>query len=416
MAGPLLQGQIISEQGKLPTTIRIASFLHQSDVDSITVNSFGGFTYQLKETAPALYRIQFAYDGYSLFAHPSDAVIRVSITLKNGSITSARTEDNEQDKAYKSFTKMLETFDVGIAQAIERKMLDSLHVKVFQNFSAALDNFATTYKGTFAADSLLPMRRFSLNKDGSMPTVKQFINNFFDRVNFKDTVLLLATPVYGNMIDFYARGLSKHLNTAENKEALTALMAKAKIPAMYKYNAERMFASTVKGEEEEMSVVYVEWMMSKGDSAKLPVQYAKTKELLPSMPGKKIKDVIVGKDSLSTTVSRNKYTLLVFWDSDCAHCRMVMPVVKKMYGEFKAKGFDVFSVALDADSTAPAKYLAEQEAKWVNVSIADQNSPVLSHYFVTQLPILVLINQQGIIEKRFSGIAGIGDYLDKTLK
>ena len=415
-AGPVLQGQIIAEQGKLPSKIRIASFLHQQNVDSIEVNSFGSFTYQLKETVPVLYRLQSEYSGYSFFVHPSEKTVRLNLIIKNGTISEAYVEDSQQDKAYKSFSKMLETFDMGMAQAIELGIFDSLHVKVFQNFNDVLSNFATTYKGTYTADSLLPLRRFALNKDGSMPTVKQYAQGFFNKVNFKDTTLL-ATPVYGNMVDFFAKGLNEALTETERTDALSNLMAKAKSSTVfYKYTADRIFTAAVNGEEEAMSIAFVSWVVTKGDAAKLSDIHAQAKMLLPTMPGKRFKEVIVGKDSLSAAVANNKYTLLMFWENTSPYCRIVLPEVKRTYDAFHTKGFEVFSIAVDTDTTTVNEYLAEQKANWPAVTITDGKNPAIKQYAIDELPVLVLVNQQGIIERRFSGIAAIDRYLRAALK
>lgn len=409
-----MQGQIVVESGKLPDKILIASFLHQTTVDSVPVNSFGGFTYQLKEKVPALYRMQSEYSGYSFFVHPDEKTLRINITLKDGAIKEAYVEDNEQDKAYKSLSKMLETFDMGMAQAIELGIFDSLHVKVFQNFKGALDNFSSTYKGTYAADSLLPLRRFTLNKDGSLATVKQYVQGFFSNINFKDTTIL-ATPLYGNMVDFFAKGLNEALTDEERKEALSGLMAKAKVSStIYRYTANRIFTAAVNGEEEDMSIAFINWVTTKGDAAKLGELYANAKALLPTMPGKKFKDVIVGKDSLSTVVANNKYTLLMFWENRDAYYRLIMPEIKKTYDKEHAKGFEIFSVAVDTDTSAVSQYLSETQATWSNTIVNDKH-PSVKEYAVDALPVLILINQQGIIERRFSGIKNIARHLKDIL-
>jgi thiol-disulfide isomerase/thioredoxin len=70
-----------------------------------------------------------------------------------------------------------------------------------------------------------------------------------------------------------------------------------------------------------------------------PVVETKVSNLSKVMPGKRFTDIarkdVSGNDrSLKDVVDSSKATLLLFWSSDCSHCREEMPYIQEMYGKY----------------------------------------------------------------------------------
>lgn len=421
VAGVEIKGQIISLKGDVPKQIFIASFNHQSQIDTIPVNIYGGFTYYSKEKVPAFYQLVSGATNFSFFALPQAEPIRIRLATNKGQIVSSTTEDYRENDAFEKLSKILVNYDVFIAQAIQNKEPDSIFRAILNDYGKTLSNFKITEKGTFAGDSLVNLRLLPiLSIDNKKEVYPQFLTNFFNSTNFKNENLL-ATTIYSNMVDFFVKALCDNETPKRQEELISNLMQRTKVSkVLYSYTAEKIYKSIVSGEKEEMALAFTQWLNKEGATSSLPVLLAKTKQLSVSMHGKPFMDIPLNghseKQSLAQVVAKNKYTLLAFWESDCQHCRSIMPVVKMVYDTFRLKGFDVVAVSLDQDSVAWKNYLAQLQPKWSNINIPNPSNPIINHYFIFQLPTLILIDNKGIILKRLSSIATIGDFLDKNLK
>ncbi|MFT6324195.1 MAG: thiol-disulfide isomerase/thioredoxin [Halieaceae bacterium] len=62
------------------------------------------------------------------------------------------------------------------------------------------------------------------------------------------------------------------------------------------------------------------------------------------------------------------YTVLMFWDPNCGHCKKEMPKLKTFYETNKAKGVEVYSVSTEFDNKDWPAYIKEQGYTWTDVS------------------------------------------------
>lgn len=119
--------------------------------------------------------------------------------------------------------------------------------------------------------------------------------------------------------------------------------------------------------------------------------------ILPDTSGKNI--------SLSSL--RGKYVLIDFWASWCSPCMKDMPAVKKLYSEFKTKGFEILGVSLDKSRDSWINAIKNNSLGWVHVSdVKFWQSAVVPLYNVTAIPYTVIVDKDGrIIAKNLRGEA-----------
>jgi len=105
---------------------------------------------------------------------------------------------------------------------------------------------------------------------------------------------------------------------------------------------------------------------------------------------------------------RGKVVLIDFWASWCGPCRKENPNVVRAYGNYKDKGFEIFSVSLDKDKDSWLKAIAADKLTWPN-HVSDLKywkSAGASAYGVTSIPYTVLIDKEGkIVAKKLRGDA-----------
>ncbi len=103
---------------------------------------------------------------------------------------------------------------------------------------------------------------------------------------------------------------------------------------------------------------------------------------------------------------KGKVVLIDFWASWCGPCRKENPNVVKMYGEFKDKGFDIFSVSLDKDKASWIKAIQQDGLIWPShvSDLGYWSSSVVKQYGFSGIPFTVLIDKEGrIVAKGLRG-------------
>src|SRR5205823_1166542 len=93
--------------------------------------------------------------------------------------------------------------------------------------------------------------------------------------------------------------------------------------------------------------------------------------LKPLLLGKKAPPITM-QDSTGKTVSlydiKAKYTIVVFWDYSCGHCKKEIPALSEIYkSKLKAMGVEVFGVETDSGLKDWKKFIRDNDLKWVNV-------------------------------------------------
>lgn len=109
-----------------------------------------------------------------------------------------------------------------------------------------------------------------------------------------------------------------------------------------------------------------------------------------------------GKEfNLNEVLKKNQYTLLEFWASWCGPCRGDIPHIKKAYGDFGDKGFEVISYSLDHDRDKWVKASKDEGIEWINVSdLRAYKGPVPKEYGVMGVPANFLIDGNGTVVDR----------------
>ncbi len=118
--------------------------------------------------------------------------------------------------------------------------------------------------------------------------------------------------------------------------------------------------------------------------------------------------------TLKLSSLRGKVVLIDFWASWCGPCRKENPNVVRLYNQYKAKGFTVFSVSLDQDADAWKKAIASDGLIWPNhvSDLLGWQTPLVQLYGFEGIPHTVLIDQEG----KIIGTGLRGESLEQKLK
>lgn len=121
-----------------------------------------------------------------------------------------------------------------------------------------------------------------------------------------------------------------------------------------------------------------------------PVAYVYKDFIMPDVNGKQV----VSRD----ITTKAKYTLIDFWASWCAPCRVQSRALIPLYDKYHGKGFSVLAVSLDTDAAAWKKAIRADGYMWENVSdLKGFKSDISKRYAITAIPRNILINDKGDI-------------------
>jgi thiol-disulfide isomerase/thioredoxin len=99
--------------------------------------------------------------------------------------------------------------------------------------------------------------------------------------------------------------------------------------------------------------------------------------------------------TFSKVASENDLTLVIFWASWCHKCEQEMPVIKRVYDKYHAKGFEIIGVSVDMDKGAWIKGIEQKGCNWINVSQLDQwESDVAKDYRIQSTPVMYLVDSK----------------------
>lgn len=97
------------------------------------------------------------------------------------------------------------------------------------------------------------------------------------------------------------------------------------------------------------------------------------------------------------------YTIILFWDVDCSHCKKELPKIEAAYPELKELGAEIYAVYSQEEWDKWVKWLREHKYGWVNVGNKKLKSNFQVIYNVNQTPIILIIDKEkNIIAKKIA--------------
>lgn len=146
-----------------------------------------------------------------------------------------------------------------------------------------------------------------------------------------------------------------------------------------------------------------------------------TKNLVKALesckPGKTIENLTLpdakgNMVSLHTTCKKNKQTVLMFWRTNCTHCKEFEPELEEMYKNYREQGFEVFAICADKDDVAWKQSEKANAKPWISTFLAPSARKDFSKRFpVPSTPTLFLLDTEGKITHRMVMRSRLQEYL-----
>jgi len=424
-----LTGQVLNSLNKpLPHHIYLKSISLSGNntLDSVELDADGSYSISKSISQHALYSLFVGKMNYSLFLSPTESMIK--ITNENGDRQKIWIEGSKENDAYKVYRDLKSYYEPQIASLLNggasRDSINKNLKVIYSNYFANLKNITTNYSETYTARELCKMKHFAdprlfdLQKD----PLGFLREHYLDNLDYTKPELLEELTFDECFMGYVANVLDTSF--AAFQQFAKKLDAEKKMDtAIYKYTRRQIFNFMMLAHEEQKVAYFIDLTLADERIHAAPVLETQMVEVKRLLPGNKLVEV-EGTDEtkanrkLSDFASKNKLTLLVFWEPSCSHCRASMPELKRLYDAYGKKGFNIFAANMDDDEAEWKKMIAEKNLNWTNVLMKKQTTQkdAAAEYHVFYTPTLVLISQQGKIIRRFIGINDLEGEIKTQLK
>jgi len=281
------------------------------------------------------------------------------------------------------------------------------------------------FKGTFFADFLRSMifprpAPFVAPSDCKNPDSLKWVMNYnfmvahyWDNFNFAQPGLI-RSPLIDSRLDGYFKNTVLQIPDSFLRPTI-ALIEKAKAnEEMYRYISLNRLNDGITSEVMGMDKMFVAiaekyFLNGKGawlDSAALAKVKEKVRVTKPNLIGNLAPELKLPDSEgnyFSLRQMNSKYTILLFWEPSCSHCKKTVPLIyKDLYLPLKDKGVDIYAVCTQNKKDDWQKAIGEYKIfDWTNVWDPSVTSNFHSLYDIYSTPVMYILDPtKHIIAKR----------------
>lgn len=310
-----------------------------------------------------------------------------------------------------SLQKVLKTLnknDVAYTKTIDN--IEAITKKIIKHRKETIAKNSTTFYSKLLKTMLdIDIPDGARKPDGSLvDTFHSFHytqQHYFDNVDFSDSGLI-RSPIFEGKISKYFNSYVYPQPDSINK-AVDFVVNKAKAnKEMYQYVLNDLFMRYAKSEIMGQDAIYVYiaekyylsgeawWPEAKG----LTELRDRVDAIKPTLIGKIAPNFFV-QDTLNKSymfhdyIPKHKYTVLVFWNSDCGHCQKEIPKLKQLYTDsLKAMNIGVFAVSTEQTDSSFRAFVAKNcSPDWITCADMRGQSAFRKEYDIIATPKLFLI-------------------------
>lgn len=241
---------------------------------------------------------------------------------------------------------------------------------------------------------------------------KYYKAHYFDYIDLSDE-RILRSPIYFSKVSSYLKNMVIQMPDSLIKECDTLIAKASGSKETYKYmvwyTTNTYETSNIMGLDEVFVHLVKKYYATKEsaywlDEATLFKIQDKARILEPILIGRKVKNLTLND---SNHVARSiyeiqaPYTVLLFWDPDCGHCKKTVPLVKNVYDKYHPKGVEVYAVCTEVEMDKWRAFIREHNLNWINVANPELNNNFRQDFDIQTTPQIFLLDKdKKIIAKK----------------
>ncbi|MFC2114500.1 redoxin domain-containing protein [Bacteroidota bacterium] len=399
--------------------------------DTAEVNNKGIAVFSGKEAIPGgIYLIIIPDKNYFEFIFSENKIYMETDT--GDFVANMNVIESEENKIFYSYLRfMQETHIEKLAYEKQYELIksDSIKVEQIKKDIRALDQKVIDYRQNIInthpdflfskvlAAMVEPEPRQKL-VDESDSVYTNYLYGFyqlhyFDNIDLSDE-RILRTPVYEPKVDRFLEKMTiRHPDSI--KYAASRIIDKAMAnEEVFKYTLIKLFNYYAKSKYMGMDAVvvylaeryYLSGKATWADSTQKAKIYDRVVKLSSNLIGMKAPELIMQDTSgqyRSLHSIKAPYTVIVFWDVSCSHCRASMPILKNLLKKTAKDSLEIFAVYIGKENKEWKTYLKENKLPFINVSDPNQYSNFRTLYDVYSTPVIYILDKDKIIQAKRIG-------------
>ncbi|MCU0435416.1 MAG: DUF5106 domain-containing protein [Bacteroidia bacterium] len=425
--------------------------------DSAKVDANGNMVFKSTEKHDAgIYILQFPtaagpkyfevilLDGQMNFSLETDTADLVGKMKVTGSKENEVFQEHNLYLSKKS--KEMEKLQVELKKATEAK--DSTEEKKVREKITALDSEVKSYKREFyqkkypdsffskvlrAMDEpdLLPYDKCPRLPNGNIDSAynnRNYKQHYWDGFDFSDG-RMLRTPVYHNKLKFYLEKITSPEPDSIIKAAHW-IIAQTNDSDLFKYAVHYVTYNYEVSKVMGYDAIFVNMVQTYHMKNKVWwLNDTQKKKIIER--AEKLKFTLIGATAVDIELPDSNgvlrrlhyvnadYTIVVFWEPTCGHCKHDLPVIKTYYDSLRAAGVsvEVYAINAEYDSLSWEKFIRDNKLTWINVMSADPQLVGKYKYFydVYSTPTLYILDKQKKIFAKRLDAKGVEAFLNRRI-
>ena len=248
---------------------------------------------------------------------------------------------------------------------------------------------------------------------------RYFQQHYFDNIDFSDA-RLTRTPFLLRKVTTFLDEYTIPVPDSINAAAERIIEASKADYDMFQFCLVGIFNKYAKSKIMSHELVYVNlakkyYLSGEADwvtEEQLNTFKERIIKMEPTLLGKKAPDIVIsdleGRVLRLHETGAGKYTVLVFWNSSCGHCKKEMPKLKEIHqGELTAMAnVQVFAISTELETEEWTAFIEEHDLiadGWIHAHDPEGRNPFRYVYNVESTPlVLVLDPNNEILAKRIS--------------
>ena len=326
---------------------------------------------------------------------------------------------NQQFVEYQLLEKKLSNYDTNYAAELAKGKKFNLAQKAafFQPKTSQLVSYRTTLLKNLKQVNALFVHLNTLNiLDSSVPSRKNYIgrNELIKRIDFKNPKLLFTPNIKNVLNEYYsyyplqADSLNKGLDTVMNKVDGKSNMSMYITDYFIKLLHNREIVNNTEAytyylEKYILNQKYKISDIKQLDQLKTELANLKSLQLQDTCVNMILKDTTGQVQNLQEFASQNKFTLIIFYDPTCEHCKVELPKMDSTINLLEnTYNIKVGRYAVCNEPSLPASIWKDFIVKYnlnknyINVNLAN-NMDLRKSYDAFTNPIFYLVNNKGIL-------------------